>query len=226
MLSERGSVLRCPKFWLRVAPVLLAGLAMTVTGLLFVGRPQWHRAIYIFQAYVLQQRGLRLDDDLVLLLPPQKYTGLWRLWRADGTLIRGVSYRRGKRHGDYSNYYPNGRKRTQNAFVNGVCTGKSSEWYESGRLKKQGRRRQGGREGVWTEWHENGRKKSVSAYRRNRRHGRVTVWDERGRLLAAGTYRRGEMWDGTFVRVGGAGILTFKRGVWKPGAARRNQAGK
>lgn len=101
--------------------------------------------------------------------------GRWQTWHANGQLESQGEFRGHdvigsmqvvvpRQIGEWSYYFPNGKKRMEGAFD------------DAGRA-----------EGIWRSWHENGRLAREETYREGVKRGRFRVWDESGALQQAGT---------------------------------------
>jgi len=67
------------------------------------------------------------------------------------------TYRKGKRHGVWAKYYPNGLLRYQGRYKNEEIHGRYTEYYNNGSLKETGRLSKGYRDGEWFLYDENGK---------------------------------------------------------------------
>jgi hypothetical protein len=77
--------------------------------------------------------------------PPPRYTGTWITW------------------------YPNGRKRYEDNYIDGK------------------------RDGIWISWHGDGNKAEESHYKDDRLDGRRVCWDNKGNVVAVEYYENGKL---------------------------------
>lgn len=97
-------------------------------------------------------------------------TGFWReYYREDDGGAGSGEYRDGKRHGEWSYFYPEGTRHQRGAYVDGR------------------------RHGLWTEWYAEGKLRSEIEWQDGERHGRATFRNLDGTLdtQRSGTYERG-----------------------------------
>jgi hypothetical protein len=158
--------------------VALAACAL----LLFFGNPQWCRVIYMFQAYVLGRGQERVwggpGDDadlvgLVFLLPPDDYTGVWRVWDRSGRKRGEYPLRDGKDHGVGREWYANGQLKFEDWRRTGSATLQRVEWYPDGRLRSAERWAKGSQDGLGVTWDRRGRVESWEHWEKNRRVTRL-----------------------------------------------------
>jgi hypothetical protein len=80
------------------AVCVLSTLGATVALLRF-GNPQWHKYVFMFQAYVSPGE----DPDV-----PEDFTGTWRTWYKNGGAMNEIQFRDGAQHGLERVYFPDG----------------------------------------------------------------------------------------------------------------------
>lgn len=98
-------------------------------------------------------------------------------WK-QGRLFQAISYRDNgektgvveKGNGKLYSYYPNGDKKTEDTYGNGVREGPALYWHENGRMARHVNYANGLRHGEGTQWHANGKIQ------------RQEIWDQ-GRLM-------------------------------------------
>ncbi len=114
--------------WAVAVPLLI------VLGVLAFGPAHWHKAIYMFQAYVWPGHANGV------IAPPDGFTGTWRTYYHDGKLRAEKSCTDGGRDGRYGvGWHPGGGKWFEIETApsgNIVCT----YWHQNGRKVR------------WTEW--------------------------------------------------------------------------
>lgn len=87
------------------------------------------------------------------------------------------------RHGVWTTWHPNGRKKAEGRYREGIKAGEFTWWYENGQIQAQGTY-DGGREtGTWTTWHDNGMKESAGEYADGRPAGKWMKWAADGKLV-------------------------------------------
>jgi hypothetical protein len=89
-------------------------------------------------------------------------------------------------------YYPDGRKRWEATYRDGVKVGVETYWSSDGGKRWMWEHREDGAS-VWTQWWPNGRKRSESTWRDGRCEGPASVWDRRGELVTAKTFSDGDI---------------------------------
>jgi hypothetical protein len=146
--------------------------------LLFFGNPQWCRVIYMFQAYVLRRGSARVwggpgderdPTGVVLLVPPDDYTGVWRVWDSSGRKRGEYPLRDGKDHGVGRGWYANGQLKYEYWRRTGSGTLQRVEWYPDGRLRRVERWAKGSQDGLGVTWDRRGRVESWEHWEKNRR---------------------------------------------------------
>lgn len=61
-------------------------------------------------------------------------------------------------------------------------------WYPNGQIAEKGTARNGKRNGLWTRWHENGQKYEKGTYKNDEKYGLWIRWDEDGEEVSRETY--------------------------------------
>ncbi|MBV2363586.1 toxin-antitoxin system YwqK family antitoxin [Streptomonospora nanhaiensis] len=108
---------------------------------------------------------LESQDDGRVLYQGLPYTGEVAELAGDGTVVAVVSYERGREHGPWR------------------------EWYPDGRLKVAGRVEYGkGAVGTWRTWHPNGRLAERHDFDGDGRLRGVRRWDAEGNLVESRDY--------------------------------------
>ena len=83
------------------------------------------------------------------------------------------------KNGIYNDFYPNGQKRFEKNFSNGVEDGKWNHWYEDGVLKIKGNYKDGVEDGKWVYFYSNGQKKLEKTFKDGKRISSKR-WNEDG----------------------------------------------
>jgi antitoxin component YwqK of YwqJK toxin-antitoxin module len=80
-------------------------------------------------------------------------------------------------------YYPDGVKRIEGSYLQGMREGKWTYWFSNGNKWSEAYYKADIRDGKSTVWHENGSKYFEGNYRVGERTGRWRFWDEEGKLV-------------------------------------------
>jgi antitoxin component YwqK of YwqJK toxin-antitoxin module len=86
-------------------------------------------------------------------------------------------------HGQWTEWYPSGNKKSEAQYDRGVTVGKVTWWYENGQVQAEGDFENGQKEGTWTTWHANGLKQSLVEYKAGKAISKKMEWSEDGKLL-------------------------------------------
>lgn len=101
------------------------------------------------------------------------------------------SYADGLKTGLWTEYYPDGQKKSQFQYVDGVKHGPAKAWFANGQLEHNGEWERGKKTGNWTEWYESGAYKQTYRYEDGKEHGPYE-WDtEEGEKRARGEFKHG-----------------------------------
>jgi antitoxin component YwqK of YwqJK toxin-antitoxin module len=87
------------------------------------------------------------------------------------------------KHGMWTEWYPNGRKKAEGGYDQGLPHGKFVWWYENGQRQAAGGYENGLRSGTWVTWHPNGMKESIGEYSSGELTGKWMRWEASGRLV-------------------------------------------
>lgn len=98
----------------------------------------------------------------------------------DGRRRSTVEYRKGKLHGDYIEWHPNGQMALNCKYIDNLRTGIWLEYYPSGIPQYQVLMENGLRNGIEQQWHPNGRPKAIIPYRDGQREGEATYFCSNG----------------------------------------------
>jgi antitoxin component YwqK of YwqJK toxin-antitoxin module len=69
-----------------------------------------------------------------------------------------------RRHGLWTEWYPDGTKKFEGEYHAGIPNGVFTWWCENGEKRVEGRYTEGRKDGIWTTWNSKGRKDSVAEY--------------------------------------------------------------
>jgi antitoxin component YwqK of YwqJK toxin-antitoxin module len=90
---------------------------------------------------------------------------------------------RGRRHGQWKDFYSNGNPKDETNWMQGHKEGPARTWHENGTLKTEGAFKNGKPEGAWKEWFENGVLGSEIIFENGVAVGVAKTWDNEGRLI-------------------------------------------
>ncbi|MAD11452.1 MAG: hypothetical protein CMC04_01855 [Flavobacteriaceae bacterium] len=95
------------------------------------------------------------------------FTGniLWYAYKDKNIITIKVSYKDGKREGEYLEYYENGQLRFKRNYKDGKLEGEYLIYYESGQLKKKNNYKNGKRDGENIHYWENGQLYKTEIYK-------------------------------------------------------------
>ena len=93
-------------------------------------------------------------------------------------------------HGTETWYYPDGKKKYEVTFQDGIKVGKEIFWLPNGAVKWSWDYRSDGT-GVWTHYWPNGRKKIESTWRDFKAEGVAVHWDQQGNVIKRVTFKDG-----------------------------------
>ncbi len=115
----------------RAGRAILAA-AMLCLALLRFANPQWHRYVYMFQAYAWP------GDEDGWIGPPDGHNGEWRTWHPNGQLWDEIHYRDGRVHGKSTRWRRRGTKEHECNYVAGEPSGTYVGYDETGRKAWEG----------------------------------------------------------------------------------------
>lgn len=105
------------------------------------------------------------------------------------------------RHGVYTRYHSNGKKKLELHYRNGVLHGERTSWYDNGQKSGHGYFKDGREDGVWTTWWPNGFKHQEIHFDEGAWHGPYITWHRNGEMRSRVQYvngrKQGELvwWD-------------------------------
>ncbi|MFT4553454.1 MAG: antitoxin component YwqK of YwqJK toxin-antitoxin module [Chlamydiales bacterium] len=141
--------------------------------------------------------------------------GLWQWFDEDGkTILASSNFEDGR--GTMYEFYPNGQKKVEVEYVDGMKHGREIRWYREGVIRSETLYHRGLINGSRKEFHESGQRLTESTWIYGRRngtflswygnqkqqmslyfvddvpHGQMTEWYENGKLKATGTWVQGK----------------------------------
>ena len=87
------------------------------------------------------------------------------------------------RHGRFTSWYENGKKKFEGMFDHETKAGEFTWWHENTQRAVLGSFKDNERHGVWTWWHENGQKAITGLYENGDLSGKWSYWDADGMLV-------------------------------------------
>jgi antitoxin component YwqK of YwqJK toxin-antitoxin module len=87
--------------------------------------------------------------------------------------------------------YPNGKKKFEAQYAEGVANGYYKSWFEDGQVREEGEFRNGKEAGKWVSWHKNGQKKSEGLCKNGKRINTWKFWHDNGQLSDEISYLNG-----------------------------------
>ena len=109
----------------------------------------------------------------------------------DGSTKSVTPYLGDEIHGTYVEYWPNGAKRVEVNYYDGLKDGPTSLYWDNGRVREQGRYLRGRKHGLWQNHHSSGILVAVLPYERGRLSGPYVAYHTNGNIQWEGTYDRG-----------------------------------
>lgn len=140
---------------------------------------------------VISSAKLTKSELLVLVYPPEEYTGTWTIWYINGQKCDETQYENGRHNGLNTHYYDNGQKSYKQHSINGVADGPGVGWYREGQKMYAGQYRNGKLDGKWTHWFSSGQKQSESNFKDGEFDGLWAGWYENGQMRSETNYKDG-----------------------------------
>ena len=100
-----------------------------------------------------------------------KEHGTWLKYYPDGKLQEQRTFENGKKTGTLATWWPSGNKQTHYLLLNDEYEGTSREWTDKGVLVKEMNYHNGHEEGWQRWWHDNGKIRSNYIIKQGRRYG-------------------------------------------------------
>ena len=142
--------------------------------------------------------------------------GPYTEWYPEGPLRVQCTYVHGNLHGELTTLYPNGKPESKIDYVNGKLEGHMKEWHPNGTPSEETTFKDGLREGASTRWDSQSTMMSHGHYRAGKREGLHTECHPNGKVASAFNYTDGQL-DGEYRTMGEDGVVlthgTCKGGV-------------
>jgi antitoxin component YwqK of YwqJK toxin-antitoxin module len=110
------------------------------------------------------------------------------------------SYRNGKEHGAWKQFYPYHTPKEVRFFENGKKEGVYQTWWENGKLKSEYWFENDEYQGTCRDWNATGRLVRVKNYDRGQEVGMQQMWDDNGNLWANYEVRNGRNYGITGIK--------------------------
>ena len=152
---------------------LILVLACAALGSLAFGNPQWHKRVYMFQAFVYPKHV-----DGYIKQPPN-FSGTWIMWNRHGNKIAEQDYKNGKLDGKEI-WWEGNRKKYEQNYKDGEIDGVQIYWGENGLASAVNNFKNGKLHGTQTIYYKNGNKQTEENYVDGKKNGKSTSWYENG----------------------------------------------
>ena len=120
--------------------------------------------------------------------------GTWTEYFEDGKRKTELNYLNGKFNGLQSYWSSNGNKIQEKNYINGKQQGLWTIYYqETGIKKEETNYIDGVQEGLWTEWYEDGQKRRERNFKDGERDSTWTTWYENGNKKFLASYSDGKL---------------------------------
>jgi len=90
-------------------------------------------------------------------------------------------------------FYPSGKLKSEQNYINGKLEGIGKGYYESGKLQWEEIYKNGELEGIAKGYYESGKLQAEANFKNGKKHGTLTVYSESGVIQYVETYKNGEM---------------------------------
>ena len=112
-----------------------------------------------------------------------KKEGEFANYYPDGTLSTRTIFKNDLPHGEFKQYFSNGKVNLEGAYVDGKLTGKQVIYYETGAIQSEDFYKNNLLEGESKTFFENGKLRSISHFKEGKKHGKALIYDEEGTLI-------------------------------------------
>jgi hypothetical protein len=102
------------------------------------------------------------------------------------------SMKKGKREGEYLNYYDNGQLENEGNYKNGEREGEYLNYYDNGQLENEGNYKNGKEEGEYVRYYKNGQLSLKGTYKNGKEEGEWVFYDTKGNISFTQTYKNGK----------------------------------
>jgi hypothetical protein len=164
------------KYFLSTLGLMLLLVCAALSVLVF-GNPQWHKRVYMFQAFVYPKP---VDGRIH---PPANFSGTWIMWDEHGAKSNEREYKNGKLDGKETRW-ENNRKEHETHYRNGEFDGTTIYWGKTGLVSVVRNFKNGKLHGAQTTYYENGNKQTEENYVEGRLDGKTTNWYRNGQQEA------------------------------------------
>ena len=112
--------------------------------------------------------------------------------KSEGTL------KKGKFHGPFKSYHPNGQLQGEGTFKDGKEDGPFKSYYKNGQLVGEGTYKDGKEDGPFKTYYSNGQLGLEKTFKDGQLNGPFIWYDINGKIEYKGTYKDNEKWNGSF----------------------------
>lgn len=168
--------------------IIFVALIIVLIMTFVLGSSQISRYHYCFQKYIMPKYFPRwtwsriYDDHTYSLWARWDYTGTWREWGKDGTLLSQIELSNGQENGFEIFWHDNHIKRSKLFYSKGQKQGKYIEWYKNGSVATIGNFLNNQAHGKFESWNENNIKKTEIEWVNGKAHGLLKHWYADGSL--------------------------------------------
>ncbi|MEM7184259.1 MAG: LIC20035 family adhesin [Spirochaetota bacterium] len=120
-----------------------------------------------------------------------KREGEWLQYYETGEILYRIPYQNGEKNGVQKKYKEDGTIFQQATYKNGKRHGKYWRNSRKGYLAEEGVYQEDKKDGLWTEYHGPGKLKSKINYLAGKRHGKTTTYHENGQKANSGSFAKG-----------------------------------
>ncbi|MCK9436270.1 MAG: toxin-antitoxin system YwqK family antitoxin [Synergistaceae bacterium] len=103
-------------------------------------------------------------------------------------------FRNGYKNGKFTEYYNDGKKKSEVSYAMGIRNGVWTEWYNNGQKKVELNYIKGSPSGLFREWHNNGKLKREISYSDGKvADGEYKILDDKGEVTERDTYKNNKL---------------------------------
>lgn len=137
------------------------------------------------------QRGGRLVE--LTYYSDGKKHGNYTKWYENGKIQENGVYVYDVRDGVSNWYFENGNKSVEYSYRDGKLDGNASTYYDNGKVSAYGMYINNMQTGEWKEYYENGNMKAEGIFKNGEKDGQWKEYDQEGKLVKTVTYKKGEI---------------------------------
>lgn len=107
-------------------------------------------------------------------------------------LMAEGEYKKGKKNGEWVEYYKSGKLKSKIKYIDGIITGPRLYYYKSGMVHKEVWYRNGMKNGKSQEYFMDGKPKEIVWYKNDKKDGQSNLYYPHGKKKAIGKYQSGK----------------------------------